>query len=585
MLRESALSIERLPWPRVGNGRGRAGRDRESGTEAGVGWQTDGSLVQVGGGVVHLLYVVDFDVEPASPELSAFDSLVGHVAAWLSRGSTVSVRGAELGVSGSVVLPPAGSGSPADVERTAAWEVLAAAEVRALRVSVQHPLESGVELTTRVTVSEISGRTAFRVGMSREFLRGALTPVRDTPVFQPGVVRAATMDEDLVLRIGGQRIDERFAMVRSSEEARALVAALREPARLPVLLVHLRTLAGRDAAFVASRKLIGLVRVVTLNYATREVVEAAIPDLVVPFGGAQLVWSDVGAPGVSVSSVQVEKAGREVLRDALMPRLAPVSALARGTDEGWRQARRAAQRAARVDADERLRSAQEAADVGAQREALEEKVELLEAELADTQVLAEAYSAEADDLRTLARSAEDLQAQVEYWRGQYLAQYDPEDDVDLDPWEQIPDLVAATDPTDTFLALTDASESRIVFTEAAERSWKKISYPHPDDMTAALTALARAAHRLYSEDAGAMGHVDEWFKTGFGLNVSTADDTIEKNKAMRYFDFEDKRRDQTPHVKVRDAVKPNEVGRIHFAFDKDGCRLIVNHVALKLYGL
>ena len=82
-----------------------------------------------------------------------------------------------------------------------------------------------------------------------------------------------------------------------------------------------------------------------------------------------------------------------------------------------------------------------------------------------------------------------------------------------------------------------------------------------------------------------MGHVDEWFKTGFGLNVSTADDTIEKSKALRYFDFEGKRRDQTPHVKVRDAVKPNEVGRIHFAFDKVGSRLIVNHVALKLYGL
>ncbi|KRF44600.1 hypothetical protein ASH01_11450 [Terrabacter sp. Soil811] len=534
---------------------------------------------------MHLLYVVDFDAEPASQDVSAFDLLAGHVAAWLSRGSTVSVNEADLTVSGSVVLPPAELASPADVERTAAWEVLAAPDDRALRVSVQHPLASGVELTTRVTVSEVCGRTAFRVGMSREFSGGALTPVRDTSVFQPGVVRAAAMDEQLVLRIGGQRIDERFAMVRSAEEACELVAALRDPARLPVLLVHLRTLAGRDAAFVASRKLIGLVRVVTLNYTTREAVEAAIPGLLVPFGGAQLVWSDLGASGISVSSVQIQKAGREVLRDALMPRLAPVSALARGTDEGWRQARRAAQRAARMDADARLRLAQEAADVGAQSEALEEKVRLLEAELADTQALAEAYSAEADDLRALARSAEDLRAQVEYWRGQYLAQYAPEGDADVDPWEQIPDLVAATDPTDTFLALTDASESRIVFTEAAERSWKRISYPHPDDMTAALTALARAAHKLYSEDAGPMGHVDEWFKTGFGLNISTADDTIEKNKAMRYFDFADKRRDQTPHVKVRDAVKPNEVGRIHFAFDKDGCRLIVNHVALKLYGL
>ena len=307
-----------------------------------------------------------------------------------------------------------------------------------------------------------------------------------------------------MLRIAGQRIDERFTMVRSHDETAGLVAALRAAARLPVLLVHMRTLAGRDAAFVASRKLIGLASVVTLNFATREAVQAAVPGLVVPFGGAHLVWSDVGAGGVSVAAAQIEASGREVLRDILMPRLAPVSALARGTDEGWRQARRAAQRAARGDADARLRLAKEAADVGAQRDALEEKVDLLEAELVETQSLAEAYSAEADDLQARARAAEDLQAQVDYWKGQYLAQYAPQTDGDgegdVDLWEQIPGLVARTDPTDTFLALTDACESRIVFTEAAERSWKKISYPHPDDMTVALTALARAAYSLYSDD-------------------------------------------------------------------------------------
>ena len=50
-------------------------------------WPVRGEL---GVGIVHLLYVVDFDVEPAVEGISAFNSLVGHVAAWLSRGSTVS---------------------------------------------------------------------------------------------------------------------------------------------------------------------------------------------------------------------------------------------------------------------------------------------------------------------------------------------------------------------------------------------------------------------------------------------------------------------------------------------------------------
>jgi len=38
----------------------------------------------------------------------AYESLVGHVARWLSRGSTVTVSEAELGESGTVLLPPRG---------------------------------------------------------------------------------------------------------------------------------------------------------------------------------------------------------------------------------------------------------------------------------------------------------------------------------------------------------------------------------------------------------------------------------------------------------------------------------------------
>ena len=50
----------------------------------------------------------------------------------------------------------------------------------------------------------------------------------------------------------------------------------------------------------------------------------------------------------------------------------------------------------------------------------------------------------------------------------------------------------------------------------------------------------------------------------------------------RYFGFDGKRRDGLPHIKVRDAASPNEVGRIYFAFDPARKRLIVNHVGLHL---
>lgn len=536
---------------------------------------------------VHLLYVVEFDVEAATTERSAYEPLLGHVARWLSRGSITTISETDLSGSGTAVLPPADSGSAGDIERTATWEVLAAGDHRALRVSVQHPLDTGVELTTRVTISDVSGRTVLRVGMSREHPSGALTPVRATPLFQPGIVREVAEDENLTLAVAGHRVDTRFVMVRDPGDVGELVTTLRSAARLPILLVHMRSLAGRDAAYIASRKLIGLARVVSINQASREALARELPGLAVPFGGARLVWSELEVTGPSVPAAQIEGSDREVLREALMPRLAPVSALANGIDNGWRRVRQASQRSARGEAESRLRLAQETADITGQRDALEEKVVLLEADLEDTRALADAYAAEATELKGMARLAEDRQVELEYWKDLYLGRYESETEVDdeLDLWKNIPALVPGSDPSDTFLALSDASGSSIAFTEAAERSWKKISYPHPDDMTAALTSLARAAQTLYGAEAVKMGHVDEWFKTEFGLNVATADDTIEKTKTMRYFDYEGQRRDQTPHVKVRDAVKPNEVGRIHFAFDKDGGRLIVNHVALKLYGL
>lgn len=535
---------------------------------------------------MHLLYVVDFDVESVREGDSAFGLLLDHVAQWLSRGSEVVVLASDLLESGSATLPPIELGELIVSDRIAVWESIAVDADRALRLSVQQTLESGVELTTRVTVSEVAGRVSFRVGISREYLGGALTPVRSTSVFQPGIVGSVARDESLRLSIGGQHVDERFQMVRDADEVGALVAALKSPSRLPILLVHSRSTEIRDAAFVAASKLIGLARVVTLTYSTREALQATIPGLQIAFGGARLVWSDLAAPGIDVTAAQVEAAAdREVLRNRLMPRLAPVAALTRGVDEGWRRARQKVQRAARAEADARVRLAQEAADIGAERDALLAQVAILDADLNEAQELAESYAHDVEALKARADTAEDLQAQADYWKGQYLAQYEPVEEAETDPWEKILPLVESSDPTDTFLGLTDASDSRIVFTEAAGRSWKKIAYPDPTDMAEALIALARAAQKLYCDDPGPIGHIDDWFKQNFGLNVSTADDTIEKNKSLRYFDFDGKRRDQVPHVKVRDAVKPNEVGRIHFAFDKDGRRLIVNHVALKLYGI
>src|SRR5690606_17644780 len=173
-----------------------------------------------------------------------YPRLLELTAEWLSRGSTRSVAPDELAASGRAELISVGFGG-AEVERVATWERLNAGADTALRLSVMQELDSGVELTTRVTIARVTGRVSFRVGMSREYIGGALTPVRETSVFQPGIVEATARDARLVLKIDGQQVDERFQMVKTPQEASVLVDVLRSPARLPILLVHSRTLGGR----------------------------------------------------------------------------------------------------------------------------------------------------------------------------------------------------------------------------------------------------------------------------------------------------------------------------------------------------
>ena len=108
-------------------------------------------------------------------------------------------------------------------------------------------------------------------------------------------------------------------------------------------------------------------------------------------------------------------------------------------------------------------------------------------------------------------------------------------------------------------------------------------------MTDKLVKLAQAAKELYETRGRTIPHLDTWFKENYGLNVALTDQTISKFKRnelawLRKFNFEDSLSlDGTPHVKVRDAVSPNECGRIHFALDSSKNRIVVHHVGVKVY--
>lgn len=534
---------------------------------------------------VHLLYVTDFVVSKsaeASSEVSAFHRLLELTAAWLGRGKEAPFDTGSLLADGLATLSTAEDGAP----RRAAWSMISATETQVLRVEVTQESAPNVDLTTRVTIGDVDGSTSLRVGIARESHRsGALTPVGYTPVFQPGIVTKVAWDADLDLAVGGQSVSNQYLGVPSPYAVESLVDTLESSRRLPVLLVHTRTQGSWDFARECARKLVGLVRVVTLANASRGRLATMRPHLDVPPGGARLVWSDSHAHGPIWTEERILATSPEDMRGAVMRTVAPLSALYRGTDHVWQTARRRAQREEAKRLAARVADAQSTADQSALIAALESQVNALVVERDDAEELAERYSNEADSLRVLAELTDKAEEEAKYWRELWSEAQMAPVTVEEDDWAVVPPLVPATDPSATYRAIEKAAGQRILFTHAAATSWSKIAYPEPEDMLEKLIALANAAEDLYGEDPGSIGLIDDWFKQRHGLNTSKEDDTIKKSKGLRYFDYDGETYDQTPHVKVRDAVKPNQVGRIHFAMDSKNKRFIVNHVALKLYGI
>jgi len=528
-----------------------------------------------------LLYAVEFEVSAAG-ELEAIDVLLQHVSRWIGADSPSGEP--VLRAPGSILVPARLDGAISVPARQASWDVAASTAAFACRVDVRQQLvETDIELITRVTVGNVAGKTTMRVAISREQLGTSISPVGETALFQPGLVGTVTRDPALEIRANGQRLDGRYVTILTRDEGTQLVEAIRGSQRLPVFVIHARNDAARSIARLLPAKVVGLVRVITVNFATSKVLTDQLPHQAVPYGGARLIWGNHEVPGPAFSALDLARLDMDGIRSELISRVAPLSALARGIDSAWRESSRAAQLEAQSILRARVARARAQLDVGAERDALQEQVEKLESEVRDWAQMADEADARAQRAETIAAGAERFERDADYWRNLYLGVRPPSTDAS-DPWEVIPELKAKTEPDSTFSAIEDATEGRIVFTDAARKSWKSIDYPQPEDMTSKLCALARAADALYGDDALTIGHLDEWIKITFGINVAFKDLTINKSKNLRDFTYEGATYEQTPHVKVRDGVKPNEVGRIHFALDPANRRVIVNHVALKLYG-
>ncbi|MDT0116594.1 hypothetical protein Q9R20_06280 [Microbacterium sp. PRF11] len=536
---------------------------------------------------MQLLYVVNLDVE--GPD--AFERVRDHVGGWLSDEQHPLDDGFLLD-GGRQSLAPGRAGGRA-IERTGESEVVRDG-AKGLLVRVHQSDEAGgLQLTTRVTVVEQDGHTRFRAGIGRVATGDALVPVSSTPVYQPRVLRTLDMDEHLRLSVFGQTVQGRYLQIRNAAEALALNEALPTVKRLPTLLVHVRSPETWELARQTSRRLLGLVSTVTLNYATSRAVTAAFPHVRVPFGGMALLWPGLERTGYALDAEQINALGADSVLRHLSTLLGGLAALVHGRDRVWEAARGAADQIRLRALTERAENAQGRRDTQAELDALRGKIDVLEISSREWEEISEDAHQRADEADTRLKAADveiqRLRAEVKSWRQAYEGVVATSDETETDPWAAIPPLKAKRSPSDTFDALTDAASDHIVFTENAHRSWASSPYPDPEDMTQKLTSLARAALDLYSRPPGQMPHLDDWFRSEHDLIVAMTDKAITefKRKEMRWlhsFDFEEVHDlDGTPHVKVRDAVAPNKCGRIHFALDNANNRFVVHHVSVKAY--
>ncbi|MET8543844.1 hypothetical protein ABZW03_24810 [Kitasatospora sp. NPDC004799] len=443
-----------------------------------------------------------------------------------------------------------------------------------------HP---AARFVTRITVSRGPQRAGLRVAMGREVLDGWLVGQTDVAtVARPGLIRNVLRDPALGLSVLGQKADGRYERIRDEATAYVLVEALAKRARLPIAVLWPRTDDAWKAASRLADQLVGLVQVVTLNYFTVGLLRRAAPAIAVPTGGAVLLWPGMAGAPVTCSREELEEGQGEAVRARWMELLGEASVTARGTDAAWARARRATQRAAAYRAEAELVRARESGDKQREIDALNATIDRLKEEVAFCFGEAEQLERERDKYKDEAADAGRFREDARYWREAYeKARTSVAPETDL--WEEIPSL-QVRDAAATYRAIEAAAEQRIVFTEAAERTWKNSRYPYQQEMTDYLVRLARAAVDLYGADsAHSLPQLDTWFKEEHGLTVAMSDQYLKTHRDLREFKYQGKTYNSTPHVKVRDATSPSEVGRIYFALDGDTRRFIVDHVGLKKY--
>lgn len=522
------------------------------------------------------LYVVDLEVQGIENlPGSTFDRAVRHVRDWLLRPCVEPKPALDLTKNGEEQLLSLHHDT--EYIRAVDWTAEAAGDLRVLGVGIRQAMEGTAAGTfaSDITVLEEPGLVSVRIELGREVEEGLLTPATVKTLRRPALLGLLLRDAELKCRVRGQLVTGQPVFIAGAETAE-LVKSLKNPKRLPLLLVDGRSASARGFAHIAAPELVGMAQVVVLSDDTAASELSGLladVDAPLPPRGARLIWPALEARHPEYTASQVRR--WHPTTGSLLWMAGGVSVAARGDNPLLAKVARAKRREREASFEAALREAQNTGDTAKQVETLEGRVAQL---TADYEEALDLY-AEADKRAT---SLEDAHQQALFYKNLWLEEQKKGASEPSDPWAELPALLSH-DLAPLADELEELSGGAIAFTDEAKRSWKQSKYPHTERMQEHLVTLTRAAIAWRDADCRVEGMVDDWFRTTWHVAMAATDKGLPKKLAK--FTYENQQYGRAPHLKLDDNTNPGEVGRVYFAMDAENKRFIVDYVGLKLYGL
>lgn len=496
------------------------------------------------------------------------------------------------------------------------WNSTITESARAFDVRLTHPDDGDPSMRWQatVTVSEVDKATRATVHLGMEAMVHSLRPWH-VQLRAPAVV--------------GQFMQPPLMSYAGSIELHAGPVHLEAPAvdgfvddvleadnrALPVLIVSSEVSPRLVEAL--DKALCGLVQVAHLRdgAAEEELREVLLPSgYTVPRGGLRMFWPGFGSGSPKRrqpywTAAQLRQGGRNRHRSVvtqLVDLLAPISTGRVPVDPGVLKARRkyleekaarqrgqieATRERARRNREEAKRAKREARELaaadGGQR--LEERLSEVEAllDIAEGErdnALEQAAKSKDEELRVIEDAMEHseraslLEIENRNLRDNLRAvsQFEDAGDDGEDEVDVIPSEVQSWAEVAEFLPELSGPGFHVTDRafDCADGSGR---YPRPDAMWGALVALEKVG-RTYNEMGAEVDMRFEQFAQQLGgIEVALWDGDY----ADCWFEYEGKPYQRLPHVKIDDAKAPNEVGRIYFALDSSGKRIIVDWFGTK----